>query len=307
MMDVERLRRGVQSPNLILRKLNIAYHRRLGTLDYNTAGVDIFREDWDTLVILDACRYDLFTDCWSRPEPVERRISRGSSTTEFLRGNFANRDLSDTVYVTANPQLYRFRQSIPVNLHHIVNVWIEEGWHEEQGTVLPETVARYARQAAADHPQKRLVVHFLQPHYPFIDSETTFDKGHLENPDEKRAFWDHLMSGGLQVDVDTIWDAYEKNLLDALPVVDDLVNQLDGLTVITSDHGNMIGERSFPVPIREWGHPRGVYTTELVEVPWVEIMSGPRRETIAEDAQSECDSVDEDVVRDRLQQLGYTE
>ena len=68
----------------------------------------------------------------------------------------------------------------------------------------------------------------------------------------------------------------------------------------------MVGERAFPIPIREWGHPRGIYTNGLVTVPWLVSENGERCEITAGDS-ADSESVDEDVVADRLRDLGYAE
>lgn len=43
----------------------------------------------------------------------------------------------------------------------------------------------------------------------------------------------------------------------------------DGTTVVTSDHGNHLGEFATPFPIRLYGHPEGIRTPELIRVPWL--------------------------------------
>jgi hypothetical protein len=85
------------------------------------------------------------------------------------------------------------------------------------------------------------------------------------------------------------------------------MKNLDGKTVVTADHGNMVGERAFPLPIREWGHPRGLYTDELVDVPWLVHENEPRREIRIGESKNQSETVDQDVVADRLKQLGYAE
>jgi hypothetical protein len=69
----------------------------------------------------------------------------------------------------------------------------------------------------------------------------------------------------------------------------------------------MVGERAFPLPIREWGHPRGIYTEQLVKVPWLVSQNGPRRTVVAGTAESATSDVDEETVADRLRNLGYAE
>lgn len=308
MSTLSRLRRAADSPILFARHANRLYHRRLNLRTGNSAGVRIFDEEWDSLLLLDACRYDMFERQSTLPGTLEHRHSRGSATTEFLRANFRGADLRDTVYVTANPQLYRNRTDIEANLHAVIDVWREDGWDEDHGTVLPETVTKYAKRAAERYPDKRLLVHYMQPHYPFIDSQTEFDKHALVDANrDSENVWNQLIRKKLDVSADVIWRLYAGNLDRALPHVEELLTTLDGRTVVTADHGNMVGERAFPLPIREWGHPRGIYTEQLVKVPWLVYENGPRRTIIAEEPESKPKSVDEEVVTERLQNLGYAE
>lgn len=309
MYSLSQLQRGLATPALFFREANRLWYRRFNRRAYNTTGVDIFAEDWDNLVILDACRYDMFEQQNTISGTLESRRSRGASTTEFLKANFSDRNLEDTVYVTANPQLYRNESEIRPQLHAVENVWQDDGWDTENKTVLPETVTRYAQDAADRFPNKRLIVHYIQPHYPFIGSETMFDKGHLDDPNETGDnVWTQLITGEIDMSREQIWNLYIDNLDRALPAVSELAEHLQGRTVITADHGNMVGERAFPFPIREWGHPRGIYTEELVKVPWLVIEGAERRKIEAEQPQQSNEGdVDSNVVADRLEHLGYTE
>ena len=68
----------------------------------------------------------------------------------------------------------------------------------------------------------------------------------------------------------------------------------------------MVGER-VPTADPRVGHPRGIYTPELVSVPWLIHEPGPRREIRAGDAEGQSEQVTDEVVADRLRQLGYAE
>jgi hypothetical protein len=313
MDTLSRLARAARNPRLFARHANRLYHRRLDRRRYNPEGIDVFEEDWDNLLVLDACRYDMFERYADLPGRLEHRDTRGTSTTEFLKANFDGRDLRDTVYVTANPQLYHNRDRIDAELYKIIDVWREDGWNDEYGTVLPETVTEYAVRAAREYPDKRLVVHYIQPHYPFIGADTEFDKEHLAASDaegiESRGenVWGQLMTGALDAETADVWRPYVANLQRALPHVEELLRELDGRTVVTADHGNMVGERSFPIPIREWGHPRGIYTEQLVRVPWLVHDNGPRRDVVTGQPESTTEGIEEGTVADRLKHLGYAE
>lgn len=122
--------------------------------------------DWDNCMILDGCRYDDFADRVHLPGTLEQRQSLASSTPEFLRANLDGRDLRDTVYVTANPTLRQIGE-INTTFHAVVDVWNTD-WDSDLCTVPPAPVTDRAIDAAKRYPNKRLIVHYLQPHYPFI-------------------------------------------------------------------------------------------------------------------------------------------
>ena len=313
MKTVDRLRRVINTPRLLGRGLNRAYHRRGGLRSENTSGITVFDEDWDTLVVLDACRYDMFESTSQLDGTLSSRISKASSTVEWLQANFDGRDLSDTVYVTANPQLERNRDSWDITLHETINVWLDEGWNEETGTVRAETMTEAALDAVERFPHKRLVVHYMQPHYPFVPAETDFDKDHLQQIDGDsdgptgENVWNQKFTGELDISRDDLWSIYIENLEYALEHVAELLEALSGKTVVTSDHGNYVGERASPIPIREYGHPRGLYDEPVVRVPWLGYTSGGRRDIIAGKYKENKTAVESEIVTNRLQELGYVQ
>jgi hypothetical protein len=294
------------SPYFLLRLLNSELGKRLHPL--NPDGIDIISADWDNMLLMDACRYDMFEERVDIPGTLEKVESKGSMTIQFLEGNFDGRDATDIVYVTANPMLRRIEADNDFRFHRVIDVWADQGWDEQYGTVLPATMLDAALDAMEQYPDKRILVHFMQPHFPFI-ADTTFDKK-IPDPEagSETQFWGKLRQGTLSLDPAAIWEPYNKNLDEVAPILRELADEFEGKTVITSDHGNMIGERARPIPVREWGHPRAVYTPELVEVPWLTAPFDRRRETTKGDATAADDTQhDDDVVKDRLRHLGYTE
>jgi len=306
MYSISQIRDGVQNPKLACRDLNKKYYSFKNSNPYNDDGIDIFDEDWDNLIILDACRYDLFESVSSIEGDLSKKASRGSHTLEFLKGNFKNRDLSDTVYVTASPMYYRHREELDAGIWAVDHVWMNDGWDNETQTVLPETVTSAALDRISDNPDKRLLVHFLQPHYPFVTSDYKFDKGTIEDEDTHSSFWRDILTGKLDVEVEMIWELYRENLELVLSEVRRLINNIHGKTVITSDHGNMLGERCNPIPIREFGHPPGVHTSELVEIPWLELPYEQRRKiTKGNDGEGHIKTQESEQVKEKMKNLGY--
>jgi len=300
----------INNPNLAARGLNRLYHTRMHTRPYNTSGVDIFQKDWDNLLILDACRYDMFNDQNTIQGNLSLVKSRGSYTVGFLDGNFDSRDLRDTVYITANPQFYRHFEEFDITIHAVHDVWLEDGWDEEDHTVPPDTLTESAKRYAKKYPNKRLIVHYIQPHYPFIGGggRDVFENTQAFLKPDEYGSWEQIVRGQLKVSKEDVWEAYRENLDYVLPHAEELATTLKGKTVVTSDHGNMVGERSFPIPNIEWGHPAALYTEQLVNVPWLICPVADERKNITEGAAHEYHTQSNtEVATERLESLGYLE
>lgn len=273
-------------------------------------GTNLLEQDWDNLFILDACRADLFEEVTTREEFDRYRTvtSLGSHTGEWGRETFANRAYGDTVYVTANPYASR---TAAESVHAIREVW-HDSFDESLRTVLPEAVASAARQAHADHRDKRLVIHFMQPHHPFVQDEELreYSNWDIEKADDEEATIErpHDPFDALEMGIinrDRLWNGYRDNLELVLDHVWGLADELGGRTVVTSDHGNLLGERAWPVPIRLYGHPRGARSESLVTVPYA-VLEGTRREVVAGSVGTST-TADDSAVTERLRMLGYHE
>lgn len=297
----EKVKTGFRYPQLICRIINRNIRHLFPPWDHHSHGVDFFEQDWDNLIILDACRFDIFDGHHSLPGSLKPVTSNSSSTVDFLFNNFDGRELLDTVYITANGQIANFRDELDINIHSVEPLYAT-AWNEELGTVPPQPVVEKAIEAQDTYPNKRLVIHFVQPHLPFIPAATDADK----NRDADFPFWMRFVMDDIQISSEEVWKAYVDNLNHVLPHVETLLKELEGKSVVTADHGNSFGERARPIPIREWGHPKNVYIDEVVTVPWLESENGSRREIVAEDGPGFPLVSDPAVVQDRLEALGYS-
>jgi hypothetical protein len=167
----------------------------------------------------------------------------------------------------------------------------------------PETVTTAAVDAHSRFPNKRVIVHYMQPHIPFIGEYGR----KLQERIGRRSVWVDLRNGDKPASLNEIWSAYRENLGLVLGYVDELLTEISGKVVISADHGNMVGERQGPIPTKKmYGHPWGVYTPQLVRVPWFKIGSSERR-TITSEPPVEVQQQPEELIQDRLQSLGYVE
>lgn len=214
------------------------------------------KDEWDNLVIIDACRHDLY-------EKVEgetgKRTTLGGHSREFLEKTFSKGDFSDIVYISANfhtdPKLFKKATGRePEDVFHTVYQTHETDWSDDN-IVHPEAVVRDALSAKKLFPEKKLIVHFMQPHHPFESLD-------LSEYDET-SVWKLAEKG--EIEDKTIWKHYRKNLEFVLPYVKDLSNELGGETYLTSDHGNLIGENGL------YHHPYGAPSKPVREVPWTKI------------------------------------
>ncbi|WP_232833701.1 hypothetical protein [Saliphagus sp. LR7] len=290
----------IKFPGAARRRLKVQLVRPFVDYPYNT--ISYTEEDWDNLIILDACRFDTFYNNNIYDEEPKQVHSNSCHTTEFLENNFSKQN-HDTVYVTASPQVVGYEE----NFHRVYHVW-DTHWDEEHATVLPQDVNQVAIDAAETHPNKRLIIHYMQPHYPFIGPTAdqigvhgTFTGGQRQQ--QYASVWDLLSAG--KVDSETVKKAYEENLQIILPYVQELTDTLIGKTVVTSDHGNLFGKRVTRLPIKIEAHPPGVPDPELTAVPWLELPYSSRKEIVAESP----DSIEKTArnVTERLRDLGYME
>lgn len=279
---------------------SLLYHRRLGTWPYNRRGFDVFEADWDTLVLLDACRYDAFAaHADGFDGRTEARTSRAASTSEFVGANFSGRALHDVVYVSANPWYMKLRDDIGASVHAYYDVHNEpeERPHVDQMYLTTEA----ALEAAEAHPNKRLLVHYAPPHHPLFGPTA---EAHLPSIEAQleMGFYERIRRGDIQVDRDVLRRAYDETLAAVCEEARTVVEAVDGKTVISADHGEMLGERAWPVPVRYYGHVPGLYTDELVTVPWHVCPFDERRAVEAEPPASRTPTADVD---EQLRNLGY--
>ncbi len=255
-------------------------------------GVNIFERDWDVLLLLDACRADLMTEVVSEYEflsNMETVWSVGSSTPEWIRNTFTDdytAEMATTAYVTGNPFSEDFVDTS--GFIEVDEVW-RHVWDEATNTIparpITDAVIRLARSRAPN----RLIAHYMQPHATFIPDAEYFDVDGRHD-----SVWMALREG--EFDRETVWAAYRNNLRYVLNDVKLLLTNIDAdRVVITSDHGNAMGEYGI------YGHPKGYPLTCLRTVPWIET-SARDAHTYEPDQKSASTPPD---ISEQLRSLGY--
>ena len=283
-------------------------------------GIDVMAEDWDNLVILDACRYDAF-EIHDRIEGDLRRvISQGSASSEFIKRNFNGRELHDTVYITSNPHA---DSTLNEGVFYRVAKTYGETYPTDNSRYKkrsPKHVYEYAVDEYGKHDDKRTIVHFMQPHTPYYGAyakelrRRLYDEKrigfrewtHVEEFEDADVMLDALGNAAPEgyISNEELRRAYIGNLDVVLSYVEQLLDRLVGKTVITSDHGELLGEADELFSPIQYGHVERAYNAGLRHVPWLVIDAEERPETTVDKPIGE-DEVDRSVVNGQLEALGY--
>jgi len=280
---------------------------------------NVLEREWDYLIVLDAARYDVFADIYEEylDGDLTKVRSIGSATPEWASRTFTG--THDLTYLSANPFINSlgiplkdlkwgassgYEWTASEHIDTIVDLWQDE-WDDELGAITPQAVTEAAKKQLETGYDGRLVVHYLQPHAPFIQEGTGrkmkrikagFDdvpetgNAPPEAPDSalgRFRRWIEPKLGnselaqrlGMLVELDagsatdiltggiegTLREYYETNMRLALAETAELVAELDGEVVVTADHGEAFGEHGV------WEHHIETYIPELVEVPWLRV------------------------------------
>lgn len=219
-------------------------------------GIEVVDRDWDNLIILDACRYDTFQEVNRIDGNLEKVNSVATSTPQWLKRNFDEK-YDDIVYISGNPyvsMLARDDYFDPEDhFYEVDHVW-DHSWDDNQDTVTPDQINARVRKLMQKYPDKKFIIHYMQPHEPFI--------GGIEF-DISSQGWKERNLRWLDPKVK---EAYSSNLEYVLNEIEEVLPGLDGKTVITADHGEILmGKYGFV------NHPKDVFLQELQEVPWFEV------------------------------------
>lgn len=151
------------------------------------ADQNFLESDWDYNIVLDACRYDVFSEVYDDylDGELQKRTSIGSSTPEWASKTFT--DQHDIAYFSGNPFINDL--GIPLNelkwgassgyewtasehISNVVDVW-QIGWDDDLETVPPENLNEvfFDNQDAVEEAD-RAVIHYMQPHAPYLSRGT---------------------------------------------------------------------------------------------------------------------------------------
>ncbi|MFW6047738.1 MAG: sulfatase-like hydrolase/transferase [Candidatus Natronoplasma sp.] len=261
--------------------------------------------DWDYLLILDACRYDHFKVLY--PDFLSGRLKKANSpvkclkgvaTSEWCKSVFTKR-YDDVIYVSTTPHVNSFSEvngfKASDHFFKVVDVW-NNRWDDEKGTVYPDEVNQAIIDTKIKHPKKRIIAHYMQPHFPYLTLDNPFNPKNKEptsHDNIKRTLRNffgsktrRILGGKMtrkllrtlnlppinpmdetlrKIGHDGLIEAYKENLKAVLKSLNKLSDELSGEVIVSSDHGEYLGENGF------YGHSYLPQHRALNEVPWFEM------------------------------------
>lgn len=284
----------------VTESLRPVKHKALSTGNiFFSRGTSIYDREWDLLIILDACRYDLFAevaDQYNWIDGIDEIRSLDSTTAFWMRRTFTEQrrdEMGNTGYVCGNP--FSESELRSSDFGELTELW-QSAW-TDPGTVPPEAVTDETIRLMREDSHERVIAHYMQPHCPFI-TQPKLSEGKSLNKfgnQEWRDVWEQLRDGDLELKA--LWEGYRDNLNLGLQEVTSLLENVEAdKVVVTSDHGNAKGEWGV------YGHPPNLPLKSLRRVPWVETSANDTGKREPEEWTKRTIGVDRD---DQLSSLGY--
>lgn len=220
--------------------------------------------DWKMLIVLDSCRYDTFkkiNDIEGKLRPV---YSLGSTSAEWIRKTIVKKH-DNLIYISACPYVVTHIKKF--GYCEMIDV-LKDGFDEELHTVLPEKVNEAFLNLKYD-PKKRYILHYMQPHHPFLGKNGIKATGFTQwkyGTVLGEAVWDLIRNE--KISLERAKRGYESCLEFVLEYIKELLSSvnIEGKVAITGDHGQVFGEYGL------LGHPEDSLTfDEVIKVPYLEV------------------------------------
>lgn len=274
------------------------------------------QESW-LLILLDACRYPEFSEMAPAvfDGDLKKMTTEGHDTFEYIRACWPE-SYPNVTYLSGAPAVNSgsleiddeelaemYNGYVPNNhIGDIVDVW-QSGWDESLGVIPPWNITPVIRDY---FDEDQLVVHYLQPHAPYVGVEQELGHHNDEsaNPGEGEPIdaplWRRIKRG--DITRSRLVELYRSNLeavlYEAAKVVEEAPH--DNI-VIMGDHGEALGE------YWTYAHPRKDHPY-ILTAPWMKVTGVKaewRQHLTVTDVAPSSSPADDSSVESRLRELGY--
>ena len=232
--------------------------------------------DWKYLVLLDACRFDVFeriVDSVGLRGSLRECNSEALDTPMWYRKHWLVYHPS-VALLGAHPYPWRPELNVARKFGQEFPAWEYSpnlGWG---GVVHPGRLCAFASLVMSERSSEQWIIHFEQPHLPFIDvrgmaflqNEIGVGLGGDDWIKYNPKLYSAVQAWGRKHGWEVLQGLYESSLRVTLDVVAPWCGGLKGgKVVITADHGEHLGEGGI------YGHPWAAGPEILTRVPWFEV------------------------------------
>lgn len=218
--------------------------------------------DWDTLIILDACRWDMFEKVNNIPGESQEVNSGAFNTSSWYKTHWNPENAKNTILISAQPMAWWIK--INENFHSSFLVKGKDDWMNPKPTI--------DKALSLDKLDQRLLIHLIPPHLPYqgLKGKEFINRIGKKEGDGlwdvkfgKNSIQDIIENYGRDGNWDELRTYYIENIEFVLPEIKRYIENTVRKVVVTSDHGELLGEKDF------YGHSHEHHI--LMEVPWLEV------------------------------------
>ena len=230
----------------------------------------LLKSNWQTLIVLDACRYDTFCDVISDYDiagKLTKADSQAYRTSLWYREHWSEyRD--DTILITGHPMPWREKK----NKNFFKSTMVDGpnfDW------IKPNRTLELAIKTQKQFSDKKYLLHLLPPHLPFMGSVGRKFMAELLKNEKTALQIDGAINGtiiykqakayGKKNGWGRLRKCYKENLRYAIKHTLKYLSLLASPIVITADHGELLGEHNV------YGH--NGHWKILKQVPWLEVLT----------------------------------
>jgi len=233
----------------------------------------LFNSDWNVLVIIDCCRYDIFKELIMEYPDLRGNIipvdSECYNTQQWYRHHWMpSAPIDDILIVSAHPSIYRkvHRFDLFFGRAEMLKFAMSRAEADDYSWMEPDNTFSVLKNIDTD--SKKLLIHILPPHLPYIGKRgreflksLRWKKGHFVTIDIYEAVSEYALKNGW----DEVRSYYVENLKVSLDSISRYVKKLKeyGTVVLSADHGEIIGPDTYKHGLSNY--------SELREVPWHEL------------------------------------
>ena len=229
-------------------------------------------EEPDIVIILDACRYDKFIEVknkmWFDGDTIPV-WSPAHQTADWYKYYWGGRQDKNRILISATPVPWRphWVGDLIKNFYRTVPVWDNPEQCDELDNPIVDLVMHEANKMKTVNPTKKLLIHMMPPHLPFYGKKGF--KWCIDNFGGKGKNRLNFYEQVKGQDWRKIREYYNESIEKALKEVFEHKWIQDYHTVITADHGEIVGEGN------GYGHSQFPRETPLLRiVPWHTVSEG---------------------------------